>query len=86
MHANDELPADASLTLRLTSAADGYVRVVENGRTLATPKVSRGIASDIALPQLQKAGRVELQVYFSRQLEDGKTPAAPTLTIAFNIQ
>jgi hypothetical protein len=80
------VPAFTALILRVTPISDGYLRIVEGDRIIASPKVRRGVASDVALGTFDKPGRVELQVYFSRQAAAAKDQAAPAVTIGFNIQ
>jgi hypothetical protein len=79
------VPAGSSLTLRITPAADGYLRVVEGKRTIANPQVTHGIVSDTPLPSFDKRGRVELKVYFSPEAGESKQQPAP-LTIVFRVQ
>jgi len=91
--APEVVPADGTvvagsvLTLRVVPPADGYLRIV-NGTsaiTIANPKVKRGVTSETTLPPFDQPGRVELQVYFSRQAGESKEQS-PHVTIAFNVQ
>jgi hypothetical protein len=79
------VPAGSVLTLRITPAADGYLRIVEGDRTIATPRVRRGVASNTLLPQFNQPGRVELQLYFSHSKTESKQQP-PAVTIAFTVQ
>jgi hypothetical protein len=83
--AGGTVPAGSALTLRITPAADGYLHIVEGDRTIATPKVRRGVAADTPLPQFNQPGRIELQVYFSKSKTESKQQP-PSLTIAFNVR
>ncbi len=78
--------AGSSMVLRVTPAADGYLRIVEGTRTIASPKVRGGVVHETALPRFDKPGRVELRVYFSERAFASKDDAAATVTIAFNVQ
>jgi len=87
--AGETVPPGASLILRIVPAADGYLSIVESTRTISSPKVKRGVAVETALPQFDNPGRVELQVYFSRQAGEPKqkeSKQAPAATIGINIQ
>jgi hypothetical protein len=64
------VPPGAGLILRVTPAADGYLRIAEGTRAIARPKVKRGVAFEAALPPFDQPGRVELQLYFSPQEAD----------------
>jgi hypothetical protein len=90
----ETVPPGASLILRVTPAADGYLRIAESTRTISSPKVKRGVVFETALPQYDKPGRVELQVYFSRQAAEAKEKAAkeqdsklaPSATITIDVR
>jgi hypothetical protein len=84
--ANDTVPPGASLILRITPAADGYLRIVESARIIASPAVRRGVPFETTLPQFDQPGRVELRVYFSSQEGAEAKDQAPAVTIAFNIR
>jgi len=83
--ADGTVAAGSVLILRVTPPADGYVRIVNATRTLANPKVQRGATSETTLPPFDQPGRVELQVYFSRQAGESKQQG-PTVTLAFTVQ
>jgi hypothetical protein len=74
--AEGSVPARSTLTLRVTPAADGELRIDDGTRTLATRKVRSGVAAEIKLPRFDRAGRVELHVRLS----------ATQVTIPFNVQ
>jgi hypothetical protein len=85
--ANGTVPAGATLTLRITPAADGYLRIVPGtGSPILSPQVRRGVAFETPLPAFEQPGRVELRVYFSLQATESKQQATPSLTIGFNVQ
>jgi hypothetical protein len=83
--AGETVPPGASLILRVTPAADGYLRIVESAHAIASPKVKRGVAFETELPQFDKPGRVVMQVYFSRQAAEAKEQA-PSATVTIDIQ
>ena len=82
------VPAGSSLILQVTSASDGYLRIVEGVRTIDSPKVKRGAVHETTLPRFDKPGRVELKLYLSAQEFEMKDAAGPsfTFTLAFNVQ
>jgi hypothetical protein len=87
VRANDTVPEGASLILRITPVADGYLRIVPSkGSAIASPQVQRGVTFETALPQFDNPGRVELQVYFSPQAVTESKEQPPAVTIAFNIR
>jgi hypothetical protein len=73
--ADGTVAAGSVLILRVTPPADGYLRIVNGTRTLANPKARRGVTSETTLPPFDQPGRVELQVYFSRQAGEAKEQA-----------
>jgi len=79
------VPVGSSLTLRITPAADGYLRIAEGENTIASPKVRHGVAFETGLLPCDRTGPVEVQVYFRNRLTETKQEA-PALTIAFNVQ
>jgi hypothetical protein len=83
--ADGNVPVGSVLILRVTPPADGYLRIVNGTRTLANPKAQRGVTSETTLPPFDQPGRVELQVYFSRQAGEAKEQA-PHVTITFTVQ
>lgn len=83
--ASGNVPAGSLLTLRVTPAADGYLRIVNGTATVANPKVRRGVNSETTLPAFEQTGRVELQIYFSRQAGEAKDQASH-VTVTFNVQ
>jgi hypothetical protein len=85
--ANGTVPAGATLTLRITPAADGYLRIVPGTENpIVSPQVHRGVAFETPLPPFDQPGRVELRVYFSPQATEPKQQATPSITISFNVQ
>jgi Carboxypeptidase regulatory-like domain len=87
VRAEETIPTGSALTLRATPGANGYLRIVVDGRTVANPKVTRNVLSETALPQFDTPGRVEVQVYFSRQAGEAKSQATgPAFTIAIHVQ
>ena len=86
VHAEENVPVGAALILRVTPAADGYLRIVDGSRTIATPAVRRGKTAEIALGTFDQPGHVALQVYFSRRPVEAKEQSAPAMTIEFNVQ
>jgi hypothetical protein len=86
----ETVPPGAGLILRVTPAADGYLRIAEGSRAIARPKVKRGVAFDAALPPFDQPGSVELQVYFSPQAAEAKEKdskaQAPSATVTIEIR
>jgi hypothetical protein len=74
--ADGTVPARSELSLRVTPAIDGELRIDEGTRTIASRKVHRGIATDIKLPRFDQPGRVELQL----------TLSSTHVTVAFNVE
>jgi hypothetical protein len=83
--ADGTVAAGSVLILRVTPPADGYLRIVNGTRTLANPKARRGVPSETILPPFDQPGRVELQMYFSRQAGESKQQA-PSVSLAFTVQ
>jgi len=79
------VPVGSALTLRATPAADGYLRVLVDGRTVANPRVKRNVVSETALPQFDTPGRLDVLVYFSRQSGEARNQS-PAFTIAIHVQ
>jgi hypothetical protein len=86
VNADGTVQAGSSLVLRVTATAEGYLRIVEGTRTIASPKVRGGVMHETTLPKFDKPGRVELRVYFSGRAFASKDESAPFVTIAFNVQ
>jgi hypothetical protein len=92
----EEVPADgtvppgAALILRVTPPADGYLRIVSGSGGAIAPSALKHVKHaqvfETALPPFDQPGRVELQVYFSRQKEEEPRKQAPTATITINIR
>jgi hypothetical protein len=76
--ADGAVPRGATVILRLTPRADGYVRITGNSRrTIATRAVRGGQPFDTQLPKSNQPARVEFQVMFShRPLPSNAQPAA----------
>lgn len=79
------VPAGSSLTLRVTPAGNGSLRIVEGKRTVGNAQVTQGIVSEMPLPSLDKRGRVELKVYFSPSAGEA-TQKQPAFTMVFRVQ
>jgi hypothetical protein len=63
----------ANLILRITAAADGYVRLLQSdGHSLANKQVRSARPLDLALPKPKQTGPVEFQLVFSRQPIDAR--------------
>jgi hypothetical protein len=87
VRAEETVPTGSTLILRAVPGADGYLRILVDGRTIATPKVKRNVTSETALPPFDKVGRVAVQVYYSRQAQESKgQTVTPAFTIAINIR
>jgi len=83
--ADGAAPAGASMILRITPSADGYLRIASaDGPTIANRQVQARQMFETALPEFNTPGRVELRMYFSPQ--PIAPEQAPTAAIAFNIR
>jgi hypothetical protein len=83
--ADGTVPVGSVLILRVTPPADGYLRIVNGTAAIANRKVRRGATSETTLPPFDQPGRIELQVYFSRQAGEAKDQA-PQATFTFTVQ